>query len=232
MPINNMGKPENCPEVTVLICTLNEEGNLHHVLPNIPNWVDEILLIDGNSTDNTVGIVQNINPRIRVLLQPDTGKGNAIRYGIQHARGEIIVMLDADGSTDPSQINDFITPLLNGYEFAKGSRFLGQSPVLSRFRLLGNKLFILMTNILYGAKYTDLCAGLNAFWIKVIEEIDPQGTSALWEPTINIKLKKHKIKVVEVLQRDNGRINGTCEAGPLRQGLRILRIIIEERFRG
>ena len=89
-----------------------------------------------------------------------------------------------------------------------------------------------MLNLDNGTKYTDLCAGLNAFWTKILQQIDPQGTSSLWEPTMNIRVKKHELKVIEVPQRDNGRITGRCEANPLRQGLRILRIIIEERFRG
>jgi len=226
-----MNRPENCPTVTVLICTLNEEKNLTHVLSKIPRWVDEILLVDGHSVDNTVKVAKEIRPEIKVLYQPDRGKGNALRYGIQKASGEIIVTLDADGSTDPEDLPKFIEPLLNGYDFAKGSRFLEGSPTLSRLRRFGNKLFVRMTNILYGTGYTDLCAGLNASWARIFPKLDPDGTSALWEPTINIRLKKRKLKVIEVTQRDNGRVAGKREANPLRQGLRILRIIIMERFR-
>ena len=225
-----MNRPENCPSVTVLVCTLNEEKNLHHVLPKIPRWVDEILLVDGHSTDNTVEVAQEIRPEVKVLYQPNKGKGNALRYGMQQSSGEIIVTLDADGSTDPENLPKFIDPLLNGYDFAKGSRFLEGNPTLSRFRRFGNKLFVRMTNILYGTEYTDLCAGLNALWARIFPKLDPNGTSALWEPTINIRLQKHKLKVIEVAQRDNGRVAGRCEANPLRQGWRILRIIIMERF--
>ena len=227
-----MNRPENCPSVTVLICTFNEEKNLPHVLPKIPRWVDEILLVDGHSTDNTVEVAKEIRPEVKVLYQPDRGKGNALGYGMQQASGEIIVTLDADGSTDPEEIPKFIEPLLGGYDVAKGSRFLEGNPTLSRLRSFGNKLFVRMTNILYGTGYTDLCAGLNAFWAKILQQIDPEGTSALWEPTINIRLKKRGLKVIEVPQRDKGRVAGRREANPLRQGLRILKIIIEERFRG
>lgn len=227
-----MSKPGNYPKITVLICTLNEEQNLPYVLPKIPEWVDEILIVDAHSTDNTVEVAKEIRPEVRVLYQPDKGKGNGLRYGIQQASGEIVVTLDADGSTDPEEIPKFIKPLLDGYDFAKGSRFLGHSLVMSRLRRFGNRLFVWLTNILYGTKYTDLCAGLNAFWTKILQQIDLEGTSPLWEPTINIRLKKRGLKVIEVTQKDSGRIDGRCEARPLRQGLRILRIIIEERFRG
>jgi glycosyltransferase involved in cell wall biosynthesis len=226
-----MNRPENCPSITVLTCTLNEEDNLPHILPKIPEWVDEILLVDGHSSDKTVQIAQEIRPEIKVLYQPGKGKGKALRYGMQQATGEIIVTLDADGSTDPEDLPKFIEPLLNGYDFVKGSRFLNGRPISSPLRCFGNWLFAWLTNILYRTKYTDVCAGLNAFWVKVFQLIDPDGKSDLWEPTISIRLKKRGLRVIEVTQRDNGRIAGKREANPLRQGLRILKIIIGERFR-
>jgi glycosyltransferase involved in cell wall biosynthesis len=194
--------------------------------------MDEILLVDGHSVDKTVEVAKEIRPEIKILYQPDKGKGSALRYGIQEASGEIVVTLDADGSTDPEEIPKFIEPLLGGYDFAKGSRFLNESPVMPRLRHFGNRLFVWLTNILFGTEYTDLCAGLNAFWKSILPKVDPSGTSFLWEPTINIRLKKRKLKVIEVPQRDNGRVAGRREANPLRQGLRILNIIIGERFRG
>jgi len=226
----NKEKPLGCPFVTVLICAKNEATNLPYVLPKIPAWVDEIILVDGNSSDRTVDVAKNLCPQIKVLFQQDTGKGNAIRYGIRESKGEIIVTLDADGSTDPSEIENFIVPLLNGCDFAKGSRFLKTRPVIPRFRILGNQFFALLTNILYGSNYTDLCAGLNAFWKKIIPRLDQTGTSFMDEPTFNIRLRKGKFKVKEVTQHDAGRINGKGKEDFLTQGWRIFSIIIKERF--
>jgi len=227
-----VNKPGNYPKITDLICTLNEQDNLPYVLPKIPKWVDEILLVDGHSTDRTVEIAKEICPEIRVLYQPKKGKGDALRYGIQQASGDIIVTLDADGSTDPEEMPKFIEPLLNGYDFAKGSRFLNKQPNMPLLRRFGNGLFAWLTNILYGTKYTDLCAGLNAFWRRILPELDPSGTSYLDEPTLNIRLKKMELKVVEISQRDGGRIIGKANENFLLQGWRILRIILTERLRG
>jgi len=227
-----MNKPKDCPKISIIICTLNEEGNLPYVLPKIPQWIDEVLLVDGNSTDHTVKIAQELYPNIKVLLQPDTGKGNAMRYGIQEATGEIVVMLDADGSTDPSEISNFIEPLLKGYHFVKGSRFLNIKPVMPPLRRFGNRFFATLTNILYGTNYTDVCAGLNVFWKRILPQLDPMGTSFLDEPTLNIRLKKKGLKVKEIPQHDTGRIMGKANESFLPQGWRILRIIISERFRG
>jgi len=227
-----MNKPKDYPKISVIICTKNEAKNLPHVLPKIPSWVDEIILVDGHSRDKTVEIAKNISPRTKILFQPDTGKGNAIRYGTQQSTGEIIITLDADGSTDASEIMNFIDPLLNGYDFAKGSRFLKTRPILPPLRCFGNQFFAVLTNVLYGSNYTDLCAGLNAFWKRIIPTLDPTGNSFMDEPTLNIRLRKRRFKVKEVTQHDTGRINGKANEGFLTQGWRIFSIIIRERFNG
>ena len=99
-----MNKPANCPPVSVIICTLNEEPNLPLVLPKIPDWVDEIILVDGHSTDATIKVAKKIRPDIKILCQPGNGKGDALKCGIAAATGEIIVTLDADGETPPEDI--------------------------------------------------------------------------------------------------------------------------------
>ena len=86
-----MQKPENCPKVTALICTLNEENNLPHVLPKIPDWVDEVLLVDGHSADATVAVARKLCPAINILYQPGRGKGDALKYGIGNATGDSAV---------------------------------------------------------------------------------------------------------------------------------------------
>ena len=148
------------PKITALICTLNEADNLPHVLPKIRPFVDEILLVDGHSIDDTVEVARNICPGIRVLSQPGRGKGDALKFGIQEASGELIVTLDADGQTDPADIPRFIKPLLNGYDFVKGSRLLnGRPPKMRRHRWIGNRILATTANLLYGTRYTDICSG-------------------------------------------------------------------------
>ena len=227
-----MDRPENYPSITVLICTLNEEENLPYVLPGIPKWVDEVILVDGHSTDQTVDVAKKIRPDIKVLYQPGKGKGDALKCGIEQASRDIIITLDADGSTDPAEIPRFVEPLLDGYDFAKGSRFLRSRPVIPQIRYIGNQIFVWLANILFGTRYTDLCAGLNAFWSNILPRIDTSGTSFLDEPTINLRLKKRKLRVIEIPQRDEGRLMGKANENFLGQGWRILRIIFKERFNG
>jgi glycosyltransferase involved in cell wall biosynthesis len=219
--------------ITALICALNEEANLSQVLPKIPDCVNEVLLVDGHSSDNTVEVARNLRPDIRILYQPGKGKGDALKHGIKHASGDIIVMLDADGATDPEEMRKFIEPLLDGYEFAKGSRFLGRFPNGKRwYRVLGNWFITVTFNILFFKKYTDLCSGYNAFWRKAIEGVNlwsPDGFEN--EPLINTRITKKKVKVIEVGHSDKGRLNGEIKELTWRQGFKAIKTLIRERFR-
>jgi len=91
------------PKVSVIVCTLNEANNLPYVLPKIPEWVDEIILVDGHSTDDTVEVAKKLCPNIRIFYQPGKGKGDALKYGIKHATGDIIVTLDVMGLLTPKR---------------------------------------------------------------------------------------------------------------------------------
>ncbi|MFC2067141.1 glycosyltransferase family 2 protein [Chloroflexota bacterium] len=229
-----MNNPENYPRITVLICTLNEAENLPYVLPKIPQWVYEILLVDGHSTDRTVEVAEEICPEIKVLYQSGKGKGDALRCGIEHASGDIIVTLDADGSTNPEELPKFIDPLLNGYDFAKGSRFaLGLPQDKPWHRILGNRAITLTFNILFCKKYTDLCSGYYAFWrtrVAGIELLSSDGYEN--EPLINTRVSKIGLKVIEVPHIDRGRFEGDSKELSWRQGFKAIKSIIRERFRG
>ena len=224
-------RPEGCPAVSVIICTLNEAENLPHVLPKIPQWVDEILLIDGHSTDDTVEVARQIRPEIKVLHQPGKGKGAALKYGIEQATGEIIITLDADGATNPEVLRGFIEPLLRGYDFAKGSRFLNSRPNMPFFRRLGNRVLAGTANVLYGTRYTDVCSGYNAFWKKSIHKFSLESDGFEMEQEMMVKARKAGLKVVEVEHHDAGRLGSNSKVSVLKQGLVDWMLIIRERFR-
>ena len=151
------------PTVGVVICTLNEESNLPGVLPRIPGLVDEIVIVDAHSTDGTVALARELCPSARILYQPGRGKGDALRHGVENVSTDIVVTLDADGQNDPADVERFVTPLLEGYDFAKGSRFRnGHPPNLSWKRWIGNRMITGLGNLLMGTRFSDLCSGYNA----------------------------------------------------------------------
>ncbi len=220
------------PKITALICTLNEAENLPHVLPRIPNWVDEVLLVDGHSTDDTISVAQRLRPDIRILQQPGTGKGVAFRYGVEQAQGDIIVTLDADGETDPAEMSGFIQPLLQSYDFAKGSRFATGWRRKPFHRILGNWLIVTVFNFLYGTKYTDLCSGYNAFRKSIVSQVNLWSDEGWnYEPLIISRAHKAGLLIVEIPQTMHGRLSGKSRLPNWRQGLTAIRTVTRERFR-
>src|SRR4029079_9855282 len=153
------------PKVTVVIPTLNEERNIAWVINRLPPMVDEVILVDGRSTDRTVAGARAIRPDIVVVREPRPGKGIALRTAFAAATGDIIVMLDADCSMEPGEIPVFVDAIEEGADLVKGSRFLagGGSVDISLLRQLGNRALLLMTNVLYGRRFSELCYGFMAF---------------------------------------------------------------------
>lgn len=219
-------------KITVLICTLNEEATIASVLSRVPVWVDEVVLVDGHSTDNTVAEALRVRPDIRVLYQSGKGKGDALKYGVQQATGDIIVTLDADGQTDPEEMPNFIEPLLRGYDFTKGTRLTRGRPTnMPWHRWFGNKVLAITSNILHGTRYTDICSGYNAFWKKVFQRLSLDYDGFQMEQQMLVKVKKAGLKVAEVACYDAGRIGGVTKTRDVKQGFIDWFTIIRERFR-
>ena len=120
-----------------------------------------------------------LRPDVRIVMQNRNGKGNALACGFAAATGDIIAMVDADGSADPTEIPRFVEALLDGADFAKGTRFDdgGGSADITRTRRLGNRFFSAFFNICYRTSYSDLCYGFNVFWRSHIPALDLDFTS-------------------------------------------------------
>ena len=154
------------PSVSVVVPALNEERNIPHVFERIPEDVHQVVLVDGRSVDDTVAVARKLRPDVCVVSQTRKGKGNALACGFEAATGDVIAMVDADGSADPAEIPQFVAALLDGADFAKGTRFLpgGGSADITRLRAHGNHLLTSFFNLCYHRKYSDLCYGYNVFW--------------------------------------------------------------------
>src|SRR5947209_3215746 len=230
-----MEEKRQFPRISVVIPALNEAPNLRHVLPLIPWSVHEIILVDGHSVDDTVAVVQQLRPAIRppihIVKQTGKGKGNALQAGFAASTGDIIVALDADGSTDPREIPLFVEALNRGNDFAKGSRCIlgGGSHDFTLLRRLGNYGLRKLVNMLFGARFSDLCYGYNAFWKYCLDylEIDCDGFEV--ETLIHLRVHKANLRIIEVPSIEYRRIHGKSNLHAFRDGWRVLRTIVRER---
>ncbi len=221
------------PTVTMLMCTLNEESSLPHVLAQVPAWVDEVLLVDGRSTDRTVEIAERMLPGLRVVYQPGSGKGDALRFGVREATGDVVVTVDADGETDPSQAMSFVEALEQGYDFAKGSRLASGKPRrMPLYRWLGNQILAQTFNLLFATRFTDICSGYNAFRRQAFLRLPLTYDNCEMEQQMLARARKSGMKIVEVSHRSEGRIAGVSKVSALKQGFIDWLVVVKERFRG
>ncbi len=227
-----MRKEQQLPTVSVVIPTLNEARNLPHILPELPDIVSEVVLVDGGSKDNTIAVARELLPGIHILKQTGRGKGNALAEGFAASTGEIIVMMDADGSHDPNEIALFVGALMQGADFAKGSRFIhdGGSGDFTWTRRLGNNSINLLANACFKVRFTDLCYGYNAFWRRFLPYLDIDCPGFEVETLMNIRACKAHLKVKEVPSFEAVRIFGESNLKALRDGWRIVKTILRERL--
>ena len=164
------------------------------------------------------------------MTQSGRGKGDAFQAGFAAVTGDIIVMLDADGSADPAEIPRFVDCLVGGADFAKGSRFLsgGGSADITRLRQLGNWALSSTANLLYGTHFTDLCYGYNAFWVQCLPFISLDVPGFEVETLINLRVAKAGLKITEVPSFEAERIHGESNLNTFRDGFRVLRTMIRE----
>ncbi|OAH15880.1 glycosyltransferase family 2 protein [Streptomyces jeddahensis] len=219
------------PPVSVVIPAMNEAENLPHVFKTLPEWIHEVVLVDGNSTDNTVEVARDLWPDVKVVKQLGKGKGDALITGFAACTGDIIVMVDADGSADGQEIVSYVSALVSGADFAKGSRFAngGGTDDMTPIRKLGNWALCAVVNAKFGARYTDLCYGYNAFWRHCLDEIDLDCTGFEVETLMNIRVVKAGLKVQEIPSHEYLRIHGASNLRAVRDGLRVLKVILKER---
>jgi glycosyltransferase involved in cell wall biosynthesis len=233
----------NSLAVSVVVPTLNEERNLPAVFAALPLEA-EVIVVDGGSVDRTVDVARELRPNSKIIQQTRKGKGNALACGFAAATGDVIVMIDADGSTDPNEIPRFIQAITDGADFAKGSRFRagGHSDDITPLRRLGNFGLNGLVNVLMGTSFTDMCYGYNAFRRDVLNDLDlprldlpaPASGAKLWgdgfeiETLINMRVAAAGHTIAEVPSIEAPRQYGESNLNAVSDGLRVLRTIMTE----
>ena len=209
--------------VSVVIPTLNEARNIGWVLARLPECVDEVIVVDGRSTDGTTDVVRAARPDAVIVAETKRGKGAAIRAGFARARGEAVVMLDADGSMHPGEITRYVAALDEGYDLVKGSRFLdrGGTTDISPLRKLGNLALLTTTNLLYGSAFTELCYGYIAVRRSAIPRLRLTAVGFEIEAQIVAHALRAGLEITEVPSFEAERRFGDSNLRTFRDGGRV-----------
>ncbi len=221
------------PTICVVIPAKNEARNLPLVLKDIPGWVDEVILVDGNSEDDTVAVARELLPDIKIVTQDRPGKGAALRCGFAATRADIIVMMDADGSMDPAEIPAFVGALLSGADFVKGSRFMqgGGTDDMEWYRRLGNWGFVKLVTLRFGGRFTDLCYGYIAFWRESLNRLSLENDDGFEiETSMNVQALQARLAIAEVPSKEAQRVFGVSNLRTIPDGWRVLSTIFRLGF--
>jgi Glycosyl transferase family 2 len=218
--------------ISVVIPALNEAENLRWLLPQLAT-ADEVIVVDGESADGTDKVVREICPRAALLRQQPHGKGAALRAGFAFATGDVIVMLDADGSMDPFEIDTFVALIARGFDVVKGSRNScgGGSEDLTLLRRAGNRLFVWFANVLYRTGWSDLCYGYIALRRSALDRLRLHSDGFEIETEICVHAVTAKLAVAEVPSYELNRRSGASNLRPFRDGWRVLKVLLRNRWR-
>ena len=220
--------------VSLVIPVKNEARNIASVLEQIAGDISEVILVDGNSTDATLITARSCRPDIKIVSQDGIGKGSALRSGFLAATGDIIVMMDADGSMVPQEIRHYVHFLSNGYDFVKGSRFIagGGSLDITAFRRLGNHFLLATFNTLYDTHLTDLCYGFCAFHRRYLELLALSATGFEIEAEMVVRATQAGLRIAEVPSFELPRRAGKSNLHSIRDGCAVLRTVLREHRSG
>jgi hypothetical protein len=217
--------------LSLVIPARNEARNVATVLDHLPSCVDEVILVDGRSSDVTQLMALTCRPDIRIINEPAPGKGHALRAGFEAARGDVIVAMDADGSMLPDEIPQILYFLDHGYDFLKGSRFVGGGGSLdiTPLRKLGNRGLLMLANQFFDTQLTDLCYGFFGFRRQYLDHLGLTSTGFEIETELTVRAVTSGLRIAEVPSLEMPRRSGKSNLRSVRDGLRVLQILLRER---
>ena len=220
-------------KTTLFVPTLNEIEGMRVVMPRVKKeWVDEILVLDGGSTDGTVEYARATG--CRVVMQKSKGITRAYQEGLAAAQGDVIIAFSPDGNSVPEKIPEVVQKMKEGYDMIVTSRYLpgAKSEDDDPVTAFGNWMFTKGINILFGAHYTDALVMFRAFKKNIVSASAIDAPRAGFEVLLAIRCAKQKLKVLEIPGDEPKRIGGARKMNPILNGLDIIRLMMYERFTG
>ena len=217
-------------KVTLIIPTLNEAGCIGKVLREVPGkLVNEIIIVDGHSSDETIAKAKiTLTKRDKIIHQKSYGYGGAFLEGFPHATGDVIIMMDADGSQNPQDIPKLLAKIKIGFEYVMASRYIsgGGSDDDTWLRRFGNLLFTWMTNQIHGTNVTDSLYLFTAITRNGLDRLHLISTGFEFCTEIIVKAHRSGLKFAEVPVIERPRISGKSKVNSFWHGLKILRMIL------
>lgn len=215
--------------VSVVIPTLNEAGNIREALATIEkelSYPKEIIVVDGNSTDGTLEIVKDSN--CRLIIEPRRGYGLALRIGMKHAKGDVVIMVDGDGTYELRHVNRLLERMMEtDAELCLATRMYDPNKAMGFMNFVGNKIITFCFNMLYKQNFSDTQSGFRAISRAAIEKSDFQETDMAFATEMLIKFAKKGFRMVEVPSNYKIRKYGKPKLRPFNSGIEIFATMVK-----
>lgn len=217
--------------ISVVIPTLNEAGNILEAVTTIEKemiYPKEIIVVDGNSTDGTIEIVKDTN-FCKLIIEPKRGYGVALRTGMKNAKGNIIVMVDGDGTYEVKHINRLVERMIEkDADMVLATRMYDPNKAMGFLNFLGNKVITFAFDFFYIQFLSDSQSGFRAISHEAIDNVKLEQGDMAYATEMLIKFAKEGYNMVEIPTTYKARKYGKTKLKPFKSGIEIFSII----FRG
>ncbi len=218
-------------KVSLIIFEINEVDGMRAMMPLIkPEWYDELLIVDGGSTDGTIEYARSQG--YNIFVQKEKGIGAALVEAVDKATGEIIIIFAPDGSFEPHQIPIMTQLIRDGHDVVNVSRYMNGTKSLDDnfFTATGNRVFTILANIMFPFTFTDFLYTYLAFKKSLIEEIGHRRPERTWGQILLLRAIKAGKKIIEISGIEHARIGGDVKVPKMRAAWALVKTLVEERF--
>lgn len=216
--------------VSVVIPTLNEAGNIRETATTIQKEVTypkEIIIVDGNSTDGTKEIVKGMK-FCKLIIEPRRGYGLALRTGIRHAKGDVVVMVDGDGTYEVGHINLLLDTLIkNNAELCQATRMYDLRKAMGFTNFVANKIITFCFDFFYGQFLSDTQSGFRAISRSALEKVELYEDDMSFATEMLVEFAKKDFKMVEVPSSYKSRKYGNPKMRRIKSGIEIFTTMVK-----
>lgn len=217
--------------VSLILFTWNEIDGMKAVMPRIKReWYDELIIVDGGSTDGTIEYAEEKG--YYIFIQKEKGAGAAFVEAMQKVSGDIVITFSPDGNSDPERIPSLIEKIKEGYDIVIVSRYLDGAKSYDDdiITALGNRMFTGLANLMFRSKITDLLVMYRAFKKDIPNDLGINTKTVAWGTQLLLRAIKKDLRIVEIPGDEPPRIGGVRKMHPVKNGIQELKMIVNEFF--